>query len=334
MANYTFLSDLIDDVLFRAGENEQAATTAGSDYYNAIIRYLNRAYQAVCVGGGELLPDVSEQWWWLKQYGNGVLTLLPVFDNGTAALTNGSATITFSSAPQRSSSNISVQDYHFKADNHPDVFRITAHTVGNTGATIDSIYTGPTDTAAAFRAFKLDYTLASNVMELDSPMYAFQGGLRGNRIELAAEEVLREKWPLEQAQVGVPQNFSLIAISSGSRIVRFSHYGGAADTELMRIDYSYLARPADLTDAASEPAMPREFRKLLADWALFYVFQDKEDSRAQDAYTLAAGGLRSMAAENQRRAKRQSRSFGRIHPRQVDRARIKGPLRTTSGLII
>lgn len=334
MANYTYVSDLVDDVLFRAGENENAATTSGSDYYNAVLRYLNRAYQAIWTGGGELLPDISEQWWWLKKYGSGVITLLPVFDTGTVNVANNSSSINFSTVPQRSGSNIQVQNYHLKIDNHPDVFRLQIHVTGNTTATLDSSYTGPTDPAASFRCYKLDYTLATDVLELDSPMFAYQSHASGNRIELMAEDYMRDKWPIEQAQVGVPQNFALIGQSSGARRVRFSHYGGTSDTELIRIDYNYLARPADLTDITAEPDMPREWRKLLADWALLFVLQDKEDDKQQDVLTLAAGGLRAMAMDNQRRAKRQSRAFGRLYPRPQSREARKGPLRTSSGLII
>ena len=334
MANYTTVADLVDDVLFRAGEIKTAASDSGSDYYTAVLRYLNRAYQAIWTGGGELLPDISEQWWWLKKYGNGVLTLLPVFDNGTVTVTNNDANINFSGIPTRSSSNISLEDWHFKVDNHADVFRIDNHTIAGTPAFLDSVYTGESDTAASFRAFKIDYALASDVMELDSPMFAFQGGLKGNRIEILAEETLREKWPMEQINPGCPHNFSLIALNAALRTVRFSHYGGTSDTELIRIDYSYLARPSDLTDAATEPAMPREHRKLLADWALVFVLQDKEDSRVAETVELASRGLKAMALENQRRGPRQSGAFGRIHTRQSQRARIKGPLRTSSGLII
>lgn len=334
MANYTTIEDLVDDVLFRAGENGNAASLAGSDYYNAIVKYLNRAYQSIWNGGGELLPDISEQWWWLQAYGSGVLTLLPVFDDNTVQVSNNSTTITFSSAPQRSSSNISVQGWHFKVDDHADVFRITSHTSGATSATLDSVYTGDNDTAASFRAFKIDYTLASDVAEINGPFRAYQSGFTGNRVEKIGPRELNDRWPMEQISSGVPQNYALIAQQSGLWTVRFSHYGGNSDTELIRLDYDYTAQPSDLTDAATAPAIPREYRKILADWALYFVYQDKEDSRADAALALAQSGLRAMAIENRRRNTRTSRAYGRIFPRASDRSKLKGPLRTESGLIL
>lgn len=337
MANYTLNSDLVDAVLFAAGENETAASNGGSAYYTATIRYLNRAYQAIWRGGGELLPDVSETWWWLRAHNNGVITLLPVFDSGTVLVTNNNTSITFSSAPQRNSSNISLQGYHFKVDDHADVFYISSHTSGATGATLDSVYTGPTDTAASFRAFKIDYTLASDVLELTSAMYAFQGGLTGthNKIESISQAQLREKWPMEQISPGVPANFSRIAASSQAQVVRFSHYGGQSDTELIRIDYDYLAEPADIADDSNECVVPREFRRILVDWATFFVMQDKEDSSADKMFSRAAAGLRQMAEENRRyNARTAHTSYARIHPRPSRRALQKGPLRTESGVLI
>lgn len=336
MANYTFTADLVDDVLFRAGE----PTDSSSDYLAAVVRYLNRAYQALWRGGGELSPEVSEEWWWLQKYGNGTLTLLPVEDDGTVNVTNGSATISFSAIPTRTIAgvvtNVSLQNWHFRTDAHADVFRISTHSSGNTGAALDSVYTGPTNTTAAYHAFKLDYTLASDVLEINGPMRGFRGGLIGsNKIELVSPEVLFEKWPLEQIQPGTPQNYAKIALDDTPlQVVRFSHYGGQTDDELIRIDYDYTYKPVDLGNSAStELALPREYRKMLCDWALAFLLKDKEDDRYDSVVQLAQAGLRQMVFENRRRQVRQG-TQGRIFSRAGNRANARGPLRTSSGLLI
>lgn len=336
MANYSTSQDLIRDIAFRAGEPSSSTDIATGDYYDAIIRYLNRAYQGIWRGGGELLPDLAEQWYWLKSYNSGVLTLLPVFDTGTVQVTNNNTAITFSGVPTRSGGNISLLGYHFRTDEHPDVFLISAHTSGVATATLDSVYTGDDDTAATFRAFKVVYTLASDVLDLTGPMRAYQGGAAG-RIEKLTESALVDAWPLEQAQAGVPLNYAFVgadtATASGVTHVQFSHYGGTTDTELMRIEYPYLYKPADLADDTAEPILPREYRKVLADWALFFVLQDKEDSRAADVLTIASQGLRQMAKENRRSGVRQG-DRARIYPRLGQRGARKGPLRTEQGFLI
>ena len=79
MANYTFSSDLVNDILFRAGEPIDGT----SDFDSVALQYLNRAYQSVWSGGSEILPQINEQWWWLRKDDQGVLTLNPVIDTGT-----------------------------------------------------------------------------------------------------------------------------------------------------------------------------------------------------------------------------------------------------------
>ena len=333
MTNYTTGADLVDDVLFRGGE----PTDSSSDYYSATIRYLNRAWQGLWQGGAEIVPGMNETWWWLQKQGSGILTLLPVFNTGTVQVTNNSTTITFSAAPTRNGANISVEGWHFKVDTHPDVFKISAHTSGNTGATLDSVYTGTDSTAASLACFKLDYLLASDVLKLSAPMRACQSTFGGTRdISLVSPDALRAAWPLETVSGGVPEQFTVLAndMTTGYMQVRFSHFGGTSDTSLIRIDYDYTFRPSAIADDTTEPSMPQEWRKVLCDWALFYLLSDKEDARASDAFNLAKQGLLAMATENRRRQSRSGRSFGKLFPRQTALRRSRGPLRTDSGQII
>ena len=330
MTNYTTCDDLIDDVLFRAGE----PTDGTSDFQDAAVRYLNRAYQSVWRGGAELVPDIYEDWWWLRRYGSGQIIILPVYDTGTASVTNNSQSVTLSTTPQRSASNISLNRSFFKVDNHADVFRITTHTSGTTAVTLDSVYTGETNTAASFRAMFLDYTLATEAATLVSPMRVYQGNQ--NKIEGISADNLWQKWPMEQCSAGVPENFAEVGINAtGGRAVRFSHYGGTDDTDLIRVDYDYIYRASDIANnAASEIEMPREWRKVLCDFALYFLLLDKEDNRAAAALQLATGGLRAMSAANRREKALQSKQVGKIHPRSGRMSNGRGPLRTENGFLI
>ena len=176
---------------------------------------------------------------------------------------------------------------------------------------------------------QFDYSLATDVLYLTSPFYAYQSG-RGE-IEGIDLDEMRSKWPLEDKYSGVPQKFSMI----GQRSVRFSHYGGTDSTDLIKADYEYIYEPSDLADDSNQPLVPREYRKILADWALVFLYSDKSDSRATDALKLAINGLRSMASEQRRRQNRfGGKNFARIHTRQADLSRFTRPLRTESGHII
>lgn len=328
MANYTSSADLLDDVLFRAGEPQDST----SDFYTVALIYLNRAYQAIWSGSSELDENVDNQtWWWLRKSAPGVLTLLPIIETGTVLVTNNSTAITFSSAPATS-----VAGYHFKTNDHADVFRISAHTAAAVGATLDAVYTSATTAAASYRVMKLEYDLASDTMAPISPFRAYQDSI--DEIEIMDLKELERRWTLGNFEAGVPKAFAIIGerlSTTDAMTIRFSHGGGLdGTTDLIRVDYDYFFMPTDLADNTTEPLIPRQYRKILADFALGWVLTDKEDNRAAAAFSAAGAGLRAMQRENRRRWAKAGRSMGRIFPRQSHMDRNIAPLRTTSGHII
>ena len=324
MANYQYSADLVNDVLFRVGE----PTDGTSDFESAALQYLNRAYQIIWTGGGEFDETLNEEWWWLQKRPPGVLTLQPKIVAGTVQVTNGSASLTFSSAPDPALDASTASGWFFRVQDHPDVFRVSTHASGAVAATLDSVYTGPTATAKSYVLAKLEYPLATDVLRMFSPMRVAQESR--NEIEGRSLTSLDRDYPLRLIQGGVPRAFAPV----GERAVRFSHTGGASGTKLIRAEYDYLRRPADLTDSGSEePLVPQPYRKVLADMAAFYVFLDKNDGRAEGAGKLAQGGLRAMAREQRRRQQITARTNGQIIPRPDQLRRIEVP-RTESGLIL
>ena len=319
MANYTTSADIIDDVLTRAGE----PIDTSSDEYSNVVRWVNRAYQGIWSGGSEIDPNIQEAWWWLRKDSQGVLTLNPLINTGTVNVSNNSTSITFSSAPTPS-----VAGRHFKVDGHADVFVISSHTAGEVGATLESVYTGSDDSAASYRVMQFDYDLASDVLYLNDPMWAWQDSER--EINLIDLNSMREKWSINNLHQGVPRNFAMTAQGS----VRFSHFGGLTSTDLIKVDYEYMRIPADLDDDSNEPVVPRQYRKILADWALGMLLDKKEDSRAAGAFALARNGLLAMQREHRRQILTSSDVFGKIQPRQYDTIQSNHILRTESGLII
>lgn len=293
----------MNDILFRVGE----PTDGTSDYNAAALRYLNRAYQAVWMGGSEFAPEINETWWWLKAHAS--LTLQPIIDAGTIDVTNDSTSITFSSAPSSS-----LAGWHIKVDDHADVFKIASHTGGAAGATLDLAYTGETDSAADYEAFKLDYDLAGDILHLIAPMQTYQR----RQIELVSQEEFEESWPLDEIKEGTPTKFMMV----DENTVRFNAKGQDESDELVRVDYSYLQEPSDLIDDASDtPLVPRQYRRVLADIAVFFLHIDKADSRADTVGLMAQKILRAMAKENRMRWFRQAGNrrllVSRRHRRQL-----------------
>lgn len=318
---YTTSQDLLNDVLFRAGESQNVGASA---FRSKTLDYLNKVYRTLCAGASEFLPDYIEDWWWLRS--SSVLTLVPVTTTGTVAVTQGSTAIDFSSPPVPS-----VVGYRLRIEGHPEVFKIATHTALDDDATLDSPYTGPTALAAAYKLMKVEYDLSASVAALISPMIGYRGNCRITGI---TPEGMDSHFPLPELQPGIPRMFSLEDVQR----VRFSH-GGRTDGESMRVEYRFRPSIADLTDSMSSiPLVPLEYRHLIADMAVAYLERDKNDDRDQSAALSARNGLKAMCSENKRRLKRMDTWAGHIfpraggrygHPNQGDE-----PLRTESGLII
>lgn len=319
MANYQYSSDILDDILFRAGE----AIDGSSDFQAAALRYLNRAYQAIWSGGGELVPNMNEKWDWLRKNPPGVITMEPKYTTGTLSVTNNSTTITFSTNLTKS-----LVGWYIKIDDHADMFRLTSASSGQAGGTLESVYTGTTASGKSFTAYKLDYDIASDVLQLIAPMRTYQDR---SKVDGMDERALRTMWPLRMVTGGVPKAFALI----DGNTVRFSHYGRDGANDLIKLEYEYLQRPSGLTDSgAEEPLVPFEHRKVLADYATYMLFLDKNDRRADAAGLLAKNGLIAMQKQNNNTRASLGDNVGMIRPRGRSGLSEDGIVRTSTGLII
>lgn len=313
---YVNTQQIKEDVLFRASEE-----TGGASAYNSkVIDYLNRTYKTLASGASEFLPEYVDDWWWLRD--RGVLTLEPVITDGTVALTQDSAAITFSSAPAQS-----VADWRIRFGNWGEVFKIATHTAGVAAATLDSPYTGPSDAANSYKLMKVTYQLDTAVSAVTGPMVGFRSNPKINGV---SPERMDELYPFPDLSTGIPLAFALEDIQT----VRFSH-GGRTDGFKMRVEYPYRPHVTDLTDDSNSiPLVPTEWRHILADMALTYVFLDKNDDRSNAVALAARTGLAGMLKENRRRLVKMNKDTGHIYPRSHKLGQQRGVLRTESGLII
>jgi hypothetical protein len=315
MANYQYSADILDDMLRRAHET----TSGNSEYETRALIYLNRAYRAFWNGGTEFDPLLTRDWWWMHR--EGAIIVQPAIETGTVSVTQGSASITFSSGPAAS-----VAGYHFKVDGHPDVFKIDTHTAAATAATLDSVYTGEDDTAAEYKLFKIDYDISTSALRITQPMWAMQD--EGREIKGFPQVEFNRRWRLSKVDAGVPDEFTIV----DENTVRFNHY--AAEDELVRVDYDYIVKPDDLTDSASEePLVPLQYRHVLADLGLYFLLFDKNSDKATGILGQAKAGLKAMGKENDSRWAKIGEP-GQILPRASRRGLRRRLLRTGSGVYL
>lgn len=334
MSNFTFTSDIVLDALFRAGEPQDST----SDYYTEAFVYVNTVYNQVCRGGSELDPDVVENWAWLRKASPGVLILQPPITAGTITATLGSATATLTTVPTNyAGTALSVANWFLRIGNHPDTFKVSAHTSGVATLTLDSVFTGATVSDQSYTLFLTDYNLATDVLRVVAPMRSYRNTSWDSRDDYKVYSVgldtMEEEYPLALIQRGIPDYFAPIGeTTAGTKRVRFNRCGGLDSTTVYRLEYEYLYRPTALTSPGTteEPVLPLHWRHILADFTLAYLFGTKSDSRAGAAAQAAHAGLIGMAKENRFQTITATRNAFRLRPRH----RYSRFLKTESGLII
>jgi hypothetical protein len=320
--------DLKNDVLFRAGEPQNGS----SKWEPRAIDYLNRVYRSLCTGASEFLPEFITDWWWLRS--KGTMYLSPTINVGTVLLTRGSSTIQFSQSLSPTldvfaldtdslldpTQLTDVTGWRFMVDSEPDSFLISSFDKLNSTADLDMPYTGPTNIAAGYRLMKDTYKLDSGVAAVIGPMVSYRGNLT---ISGMSGPEFDRRWPLSYFVDGAPTAFCL----EDEQTVRFNA-GGMRDT-YMRLEFRYRPVPETLSDTDdSIPLVPIQYRHLLSDMALVYVFMDKNDDRAAGANASARSGLAAMVKENQRRLIQIDRNVGSLFNSSG-----RGPLQTESGLV-
>lgn len=284
-------------MLRRAGES----TSGNSKYEARALIYLNRAYRSLAQGGLEFDNKKVRDWWWLYTQGNVILQ--PIRNTGTVSVTQNNATATLSAVVASD-----LDGYFFKVDGHADVFKVSAHTAGSAVLTLDSVYTGDTNATATYTLWKLDYDLAADFARLMTPFRRHQS-TADEVFSLDIREFQAEN-PLSLMQTGSPDRFAFVDHNT----VRFNSKGDA-DGDYIRLDYFYIKTVTDLTDSASEePAVPLQYRHVLADLGLYFLLLDKESMKTEGILAQAKSGLKAMHMEQDSRAPKMGFP-GRILPR-------------------
>jgi hypothetical protein len=191
---------------------------------------------------------------------------------GTVAVTHSYEFATFTAAPFPAFGTL--DGWFFRTSGSPDISRVVDQ-VGNV-VEFDQVYSGPTSSATTYELLHLEYALVSDTLRLIHPMRTFFSGERYEVLGIDMSAMDRD-WPLSRVVAGLPSHYAHVS----ELLVRFNRSGPTDDEDLFRVEYDYLIRPDDLVDSPTqEPVVPRQWRRVLSDWASFWILMDKNDDRA------------------------------------------------------
>ncbi len=227
--------DLKIGALKKAGE----LTDGTSDYDGDAIEQINLLYRSLFAGGNEFSVDLGEVWEWAKARAPGLLVLVAPYETGTVALTNASASGTFSDAPGAGLGSLAGR--FLRVTDRNTIYRITAHTAGDAAFTLDQVYLEASG-SLGFKAIKTDYAISglSGIERLAQAMNCYStsiGREPSAKIVGLDSTAFDMKYPKAFLRAGMPQAFSILHYDQdGTYTVRFSTYV----TEDTRVEYEYI----------------------------------------------------------------------------------------------
>lgn len=136
--------------------------TDGSSQFDAkVVSYLDKVYQGIIAGNNLFDVDCMEPWVW-AQSKNPIILTLNAAATGSASLTNGLTTGSFSVAP-----SISYEGRFLGFSGIAEMYKVSQHTAGATAFSLDQAFLGTTG-SISFSAFKYDYDLFNDVIIINS----------------------------------------------------------------------------------------------------------------------------------------------------------------------
>lgn len=195
-------------------------------------------------------------WWWLVK--RQVINTVDDISTGTVAVTNGSASITFSSAP---TSSVAGRVLLVPGDTRDSgaVYRISTHTAGSASATLDATYTGDTASAASYNVYQDTYDLAADV---GKPLHVRRYGYSWPLDLVGPEEIHGIK--IYDLSEGKPQMASVIDFdTSGDPTTQKQLVVHPYPDDTYRLEISYKQTLNTELSGSTRPLIPDDYLSAL-----------------------------------------------------------------------
>lgn len=255
-----------------------------SNQATLLKRWLNNAQQIILR---------SFEWPFLRNPSPLVIQTVTDISAGTVATTAGSTSITFSTTPKDSNSNnVSVSGRFIQTSSSNDWYKITAHTLGATAATLE-IAAITTASAATYTVRKLYYSTSSNV---DRIIQVFQDILPYQLIETTPEYF--QSFNPGFLSSGTPRLYCMAGIdaTTGAGVPQFRLWPNPDAVINLRIDYFTVA--TDMSADADISVIPAKWHTTtLLEGAKAQAYSFLDDSRYAGSVQLFNVLIEEMKTE-------------------------------------
>lgn len=235
----------------------------------------------------------SFEWPFLRSPTPLVVQTVPDITSGTVATTAGSTSITFSTTPKDvNGNNVSVNGSYIQTSSSKDFYKITAHTLGATAATI-GIAAINTASAATYLVRKYYYSTSTNV---DRIIQIYQDVLPYQLLETTPEYF--QSYNPGFLSSGTPRLYCPAGIdsSSGTGTVQFRLWPTPDAVINLQIDYYTVA--TDMSADADISVIPAKWHTTtLLEGAKAQAYSFLDDSRYGGSVELFNALIEEMKTE-------------------------------------
>lgn len=208
------------------------------------LELVNQFYKALHYGGNELNVAISDAFDWLKNPIAEILTIVPKYNTGTIAITNGSASATLSGSPSASLGSFAGRI--LKLDGITTIYRVLSHSAGSASLTLDQVFLETTVTAATYYLGKTDYALSNQIARIYKTLrinkQAFDEDNTGE-VHFLTEQIFDREYPLNKIITGSPSRFTIVDQADDILTLRFNRF---PETDSLRIEVPFIPRPEQL----------------------------------------------------------------------------------------
>lgn len=264
-------------------------------------------------GGGELnLDDVGNPirrpfvFPWAVAAQPKIITVIPL-QEGTATIAQNSTSVT-SSSINSATTDLTGWHIQFIGTPNPTVYYISAHS--GTTITLDGAQVAEAASGVAFKAFKLIYSVGSDILLTTDKLRAYTLRGDGYWVSMVEPRALFDRWPLARISEGSAQEAAIIKQTNGTLQLQLSH----APTEYQRLELWYVPKPTDLNvSGSSDPILP-SYRTVLVHLAAFYHLRRRDDDRAQSHFSTAKQLFDCLTTEARQIVNANDENYGYVAP--------------------